>query len=107
MARYTVNGDSGRFAQVLELFAADATMDIGDGRLYRGHDEIAEIFTATRGSWHEAAGSRGAAPYVRHFVSTHQIDLPAPGRARGRCYFLVLMAHGPDQKSPARPAQPA
>lgn len=96
VARYNANADSGRFEQVLELFAPDATMDIGDGRIYRGREEIATIFTGAREGWRSAAQETGAPPYVRHFVSTHQIDLLAADRARGRCYFQVLMAHGLD-----------
>ncbi|TYK44470.1 nuclear transport factor 2 family protein [Actinomadura decatromicini] len=96
VARYNAYGDAGRFDDLMELFAPDAAMEIGDGRVYRGRDEIATIFTGTRDRWRTAADDRGAPPYVRHFVSTHQIDLLDPERARGRAYFQVLMAHGLD-----------
>lgn len=96
VARYNACGDGGRFEQLLELFAADATMDVGDGRTYRGPAEIATIFTGTRDRWRDAAQERGAPRYVRHFVSTHQIDLLGRDRAEGRSYFQVLMAHGLD-----------
>ena len=36
VARYNANGDTGRFAQVRELFSPEATMDIGDGQVYSG-----------------------------------------------------------------------
>ena len=39
VARYNANGDTGRFEQVLDLFAPDAVMEIGDGRTYTGRDE--------------------------------------------------------------------
>lgn len=94
VARYNANGDSGRFAQVLELFAPDATMDIGDGRTYRGREEIETIFTGTRDRWRDAAEDRGGPAYVRHGVMTHQIDLLDDTHARGRCYFFVLMDFG-------------
>lgn len=96
VARYNACGDSGRFEEVLDLFAPDATMDIGDGRRYRGRAEIATIFTGTGDRWREAAQARDAPRYVRHFVTTHQIDLLDRDRARGRAYFQVLMAHGLD-----------
>ncbi|MFI0369071.1 nuclear transport factor 2 family protein [Actinomadura sp. 1N219] len=96
VARYNSNGDSGRFEQLLELFAPDATMDVGDGRAYRGRDEIATIFTGTGDRWRAAAQARGVPPYVRHFTATHQIDLLDRGRAKGRSYFQVLMPHGLD-----------
>lgn len=100
VTRYNSNGDSGRFPQVLDLFAPDAVMEIvgadGETTAYRGRDEIATIFTGARDRWAEAAESRGAPPYVRHCVFTHQVDLLARTHARGRCYFQVLMAHGLD-----------
>jgi len=114
VARYNANGDAGRFAQVLELFADDAAMEIvttgGEVRHYQGHDAIATIFTGTKQRWDTeaaapggagaAAGAaleaRGRARHVRHFTSTHQIDLVDRTHATGRSYFAVLMAHGLD-----------
>ena len=100
VTRYNSNGDSGRFAQVLELFAPDAVMEIvgADGVItpYRGRDEIATIFTGTRDRWAASAQSRRAPAYIRHCVFTHQIDVLDRTHARGRCYFQVLMAHGLD-----------
>lgn len=43
VARYNANGDTGRFSQVRELFSVDAVMDIGDGKVYRGLDEVMTI----------------------------------------------------------------
>lgn len=34
--------------------------------------------------------------YVRHSVSTHQIDFVDAGHATGRAYFHVIKAHGLD-----------
>ena len=100
VTRYNSNGDTGRFPQVLELFAQDAVMEIGgpDGTpvTYRGRDEIATIFSGTQDRWSATADERGAPPYVRHCVFTHQIDLLDRTNARGRSYFQVLMAHGLD-----------
>lgn len=95
VTRYNSNGDTGRFAQVIELFADDAVMEAG-GRTYSGRDEIATIFTGTRDSWHDSAQQTGAPPYVRHCVATHQIDLVDRTHARGRSYYSVLMNHGLD-----------
>lgn len=96
VARYNSNGDSGRFSQVLDLFATDATMDIDDGHTYRGRDEIATIFTRTKDAWGASAADRATPRYVRHCVATHQIDVADTHRARGRCYFFVIMHHGLD-----------
>ena len=105
VARYNANGDSGRFAQVLELFAPDASMELVDGagevRQFEGHEAIATIFTGTRDRWDaDATGTTPAATgrprHVRHFVATHQIDLEDRTHATGRSYFAVLMPHGLD-----------
>lgn len=100
VTRYNSNGDTGRFAQVLELFAEDAVMETGgpdgEAHVYRGRDEIATIFTGARDRWAESLGARQAPGYIRHCVFTHQIDVIDQTHARGRCYFQVLMAHGLD-----------
>jgi len=91
VARYNANGDSGRFDQVVELFAPDAVMEV-NGRTYRGRDEIRSIFTTT------AAELRGFSelPVLRHTTSTLQIDLTGPTTATSRCYHVVLLPHGVD-----------
>ena len=115
VARYNANGDAGRFAEVLALFADDAVMEIatagGDVTRYEGHDAIATIFTGTKARWErEAAGPSGGGGatsvtasehqgrrrHVRHFTATHQIDVADRTHASGRSYFAVLMAHGLD-----------
>jgi SnoaL-like domain len=102
VARYNANGDAGRFAQVVELFAPDASMELvgGDGEVqrYEGHDAIAAIFTGTKDRWDaDAADEASGRPHhVRHFVSTHQIDIEDRTHAGGRSYFAVLMPHGLD-----------
>jgi hypothetical protein len=100
VARYNASGDSGRVEQVLELFAEDAVMETGqDGASlskYTGLAEIRTIFTGAADRWGGEAKDRGAPGYVRHNVSTLQIDLIDEEHAKGYCYFTVLMAHGVD-----------
>lgn len=92
VARYSANGDSGRFAQVLELFAEDAVMEIGDDQVYRGRAEIETIFTGTRDRLRRASDLG----YMRHFTATHQIDVHDVEHADGRCYYSVVTAAGLD-----------
>ena len=107
VARYNANGDAGRFAQVLELFAEDAVMELvsneGHVQRYEGHEAIATIFTGTKERWDaESAPDSGSSAdparpwHVRHFTATHQIDLTDRTHATGRSYFAVLMPHGLD-----------
>ncbi|NCZ70997.1 MAG: hypothetical protein EBY80_12700 [Actinobacteria bacterium] len=46
VTRYNANGDTGRFAQVRELFLPDAVMTI-QGEAHRGIDRIMDIFTGS------------------------------------------------------------
>lgn len=89
VARYNANGDSGRFDEVVALFAPDAVMDV-DGTAYIGHPGIRTLFSAT------ASNLAGRPPVLRHFTATLQVDLVSPERASARCYYQVLMAHGLD-----------
>jgi hypothetical protein len=91
VTRYNSNGDAGRFPQVMELFAADAVMQLED-RTYTGLEEILTIFTGTQDHLRnvEAPG------YVRHFGATHQIDLLDQNSATGRLYFSVITPIGLD-----------
>jgi hypothetical protein len=91
VARYNANGDSGRYEQVMELFAPDAIMIVGDTE-YTGREAIRTVFTgaASSAAW-------GAHPvFLRHMTATLQIDLIDRDHAQGRCYYLVLTAIGLD-----------
>lgn len=92
VARYNANGDTGRFGQVRELFSPHATMDIGDGKVYSGIDEIMTIFTGTK----ETTGAALGFTHVRHSTTTHQIDLIDDSHAAGRLYFFVVTDIGLD-----------
>ena len=91
VARYNANGDSGRFDQVIELFAPDAVMQLQD-RVYEGHEQIRTIFTSTASDLSERPGP----VLFRHYTATLQIDFESETSARSRCYYQVLMEHGLD-----------
>lgn len=106
VARYNANGDAGRFEQVLELFAADAVMEI-DGRRYIGHEQIRTIFTdaaQTAVRWLQGGGEQstaGAGPSpaarrVQHRTATLQIDVHSETMASSRCYYQVVTSKGLD-----------
>jgi hypothetical protein len=54
--------------------------------------------TGTKDRWDAAAAAtgRGGRHHIRHFTSTHQIDVEDRTHASGRSYFAVLMPHGLD-----------
>jgi hypothetical protein len=92
VARYNANGDTGRFDQVIELFAPDAVMETEGRNRYVGLAEIRTVFTGV------AEGTAGSDQprYLRHFTATHQIDLVDETHATGRLYYQVLTAVGLD-----------
>ena len=92
VARYNANGDTGRFAQVRELFSPTATMVINPGGTFAGIEEVMTIFTGTADSTSMASGLT----HVRHSTTTHQIDLIDEAHATGRLYFFVLTDIGLD-----------
>jgi hypothetical protein len=92
VSRYNANGDSGRFAEVVRLFAPDGVIELDHGPPVRGRVQINDLFTSVRAD----IGGRQEARYLRHLTATHQIDVVDQAQARGRCYYVVLMAHGLD-----------
>jgi uncharacterized protein (TIGR02246 family) len=91
VARYNTNGDSGRFDEMLALFADDAVFEF-EGGVHRGKPAIRAYFEGVA----KRTGAGGAAKFVRHFTATHQIDVLSEHEARGRCYFAVLTERGLD-----------
>jgi hypothetical protein len=95
VARYNANGDAGRFNAVRELFASDAVMELGDGRIYTGLDEIMTIFTGTQERVRDTR-EPSEPIYVRHSTASHQIDVVDATHATGRAYFNVVTPIGLD-----------
>jgi hypothetical protein len=115
IVRYNANGDSGRWAQLEELFAPDAVMDV-DGVIHDGRDSIMEMFRSVQrrvvapadpSEWSTAPESSGATslaewiargrkPFIRHVTGTTQIDVLSASEARARSYYFFLTVHGLD-----------
>lgn len=93
VARYNSTGDSGRFAETLALFADDAVLERPDGR-FEGLAAIESQFHGAATDLSHLAGPDGRV-HLRHFTSTHQIDVDGE-TATGRCYYQVLLPLGLD-----------
>jgi hypothetical protein len=92
VARYNANADTGRFDQVVALFAPDAVMETLDNPPRTGREEIRTIFTGARDT-----AEFGEHPvYLRHVTGTLQIDLVDESRATSRCYYFVITDIGLD-----------
>lgn len=92
IARYNAYGDGGLIDRMVDLFATDAVLDVGEAA-YEGRDAIRGLFS---GTVDRSAGAAGGPTYVRHGTSTHQIDLVDEAHATGRSYFTVLTRIGLD-----------
>jgi hypothetical protein len=92
ISAYNSFGDRGRFDELIGLFAVNAVMDINDGRLYEGTDQIKTIFTGTSDSL-----SKGDSPsYIQHHTSSTHIEFEGTEKANSKSYFSVFLSHGID-----------
>ena len=92
IARYAHCADSGRFVELAALFTTDGVLEIHGREPLAGRDEILAFLGAAKKSL--AAGS--ARPYIRHHVSSTQIDVEGPETARAASYFLAITDRGVD-----------
>lgn len=93
IARFNSNADTARYTEVMKLFTDDAVLDY-DGTLYEGKDAIRSMFESYASTIAEAAPQNSSdARYVRHFTSTHQLDIFASDQASARSYFLCILPH--------------
>jgi len=103
VARYNACGDAGRFDEMIALFAEDAVVELR-GETLEGRATIRGMFerVASRTGKKPKApdalprASKSRAKFIRHYTSTHQIDVEGPDRARGRAYYAVLTDAGLD-----------
>ncbi len=92
VAAYAHFADSGRFDELVALFADDGVLETPDGRRHRGADALRAFLTATK--HHLAAAT--AVPLIRHHVSNLRIEVTEHEAASGTAYFLVVTERGPD-----------
>jgi hypothetical protein len=101
VARYNVFGDAGDVAQVADLFAEDAALEVGDrsrGQVFRGRTEIRDFLDAVKTHWAASPAlprSGSASAFVRHCLATHVIDFQPPDAADGTCYLIVMRSGRP------------
>lgn len=91
-ARYTRAGDTGRAAELAELFAPDGELVV-DGGTGRGPTGIADLIETVKQDF--AAAPPQFFP-ARHNVSGLTIDFHDDGRAAGRSYFTLIAGWGVD-----------
>ena len=99
IARYNANGDTGRWDEMMTVFAPDAIFEPFD-EVIVGAEAIRAFLvgvaerTAKRPQSEEATA--GGRQFVRHFTATTQIDVLNESHARARSYYMVVTASGVD-----------
>lgn len=100
MANYTMAGDRLRIDDFVAQFTQDGVLESegvahADAFHYQGRDAMRAWF----GRWREPADGAvktHAATFVRHHLSTSQIEFVAADSARARTYWIAYTDIGPD-----------
>jgi hypothetical protein len=106
MARYNMAGDRARVDEMAEVFAEDGVLET-PGYTHRGREAIRGWMQGWRTATAPAAPAKAETPakadaaprpakFVRHNITTSQIDFTGPDTARARTYFVVFTQIGPD-----------
>jgi SnoaL-like domain len=99
MARYTMAGDRLRGEDFVAVFTDDAVLEterVPDSDAFRceGRAAISEWFARWHSRDPKASGQR--ATFIRHHLSTSQIDFSGADTARARTYWVAYSDIGPD-----------
>ena len=97
--RYHLYSEGGRTAELEELFAADAVMELvwpDRTATFTGRGEVMDIFRRAGETVSGQAATSSGHRYARHHLTTHQIDLQDATSATGRWYFAVIVPAGLD-----------
>jgi len=101
MERYTTAGDRLRLADFLSAFTADAIFEsegvpAADAFHYEGREQIKAWLTRWSEHARDADAPTHQATFVRHHLSTSQIELTGADTARARTYWTAWTDIGPD-----------
>ena len=99
MAQYNMAGDRVKTEDFVAAFTEDGILESDgvpaeDGFRYEGHDELRAWMSRWRTAPKETPVH--AARFVRHHLSTCQIELTGPDTAKARTYWTAYTNIGPD-----------
>lgn len=92
VAGYAHCADSGRFDELVALFASDGILETPDGAQHSGPVAIGAFLGATK----SRLASATEQALIRHHVSNLRIAVTGPHEASGAAYFFVVTERGPD-----------
>lgn len=87
LAQYNIGGDLNDADQYAGAFAEDGVIDSADFTI-TGRTEIRD--------WKAGRAKLSPAKFVRHNLTTSQVEFTGPETATGRTYFMVVTEVGPD-----------
>ena len=101
MARYNMAGDRLKVDEYVAVFTEDGIMeaehpDPASAFRYEGREAIRAWMTRWRDRPASGGGSVHEASFVRHHLSTCQIDMTGPDTAQARTYWVAWTDIGPD-----------
>src|ERR1700719_2668871 len=92
LARYNQYGDSGRFAEMAALFAADGVLEVRGERTIAGREELVAYFDGVK----RDVLALSDVPMLRHYATNVTITVVSPDEATAASSFLVLSESGLD-----------
>jgi hypothetical protein len=92
LARYNQFGDSGRFAEMAELFAIDGVLEVKGERAVEGRNAIVEYLSGVK----RDLLALSDVPMLRHYATNVTITVSSPEAATAASSFLVLSETGLD-----------
>lgn len=99
MACYNMAGDRARADEFVTVFTEDGILEAGDTQ-YKGREAIHKWMSGwgrpTEGPAADAAPAKRRVKFVRHNITTSQVELTGPETASARTYFVVYTDIGPD-----------
>jgi hypothetical protein len=98
IARYNIAGDRLKLDDFVAIFTEDGILEsddhgVGTGFHSQGRAAIKEWMGGSKGP---SASAARRPKFVRHNITTCQIDLAGPDTATGRTYWIVYTDVGPD-----------
>ncbi len=99
MTRYTMAGDRLRTDEFVAVFTEDAVLaseGVEEADMFRHEGRAAIRDWMARWSRRSGATQSPGATFVRHHLSTSQIELTGPDTAKARTYWVAYTNIGPD-----------
>lgn len=96
IVRYATAGDRGRFADMVEQFVDDATLEVPPAAALEGREAILAHLSGGGTRTGPPVAFEGQKPFLRHFTTNVDFRSMTAERVETTTYFCVMTALGPD-----------